>query len=506
MDRIVGYNGLIKTYGLPCRPDRTTSRISSRPAIKEIRQQADGSVEVVYPHQFNFDDTLPKHLDFCLKHEGINLEILLALFEHTGPQPYVAWLAHSPYSGYARRIAYLFEWLTGATLPVADVIRGPYVDAANPKQYWLPQGTRVRRYRVNDNLPGTRDFAPLVRRTKTIDQFIARNLADQIKTVLGAIDAQTLARAVDYMYLSETKSSYGIERETPSPERAARFRQLLEAAGQDFPLDEKQFTQWQNEIMEPARREPGFRATQNWLGRGGLRHFARADFVPPSPADLRPLMNGLAEFCRLAEGSLDPVIAAACAACGFVFIHPFMDGNGRLHRFLLHHLLRRYGFTPPGVLVPVSAGMYENVAAYSAALRKFSGPVMQLLAYHIDEGGRRITVTSPHPRSLYAYFDATALVEYTFSIVEQAVARDLPHEVAYLRAYDAAYRRIDEQFDLPHQELDLYIKVAADNAGKLSRGKQKSHFPLLSDAQVSAMDAIVSEAFAPLLSGSAKRK
>ena len=501
MDRLVGYNGLIQTYALPCRPDRTTSRISARPAVKELHEKADGSVEVVYPHQFDFEDSLPKHIEFCLKYEGVNLEVLRTLFELVGPQPYVDWLAHSPYSGYARRAACLFEWLTGTALPVPDVTRGPYVDIANAEQYWLPPGTRVRRFRVNNNLPGTRDFAPLVRRTTIIDQFIARDLAGQIKAVLDSIDLPTLARAVDYMYLSETKSSYGIERETPTPERAARFRQLLEAAGQDLPLNEGQFTQWQNEIMEPARREPGFRTTQNWLGRGGMRYITRADFVPPSPADVRSLMTGLGQFCHLASSGMDPVIAATCAAYGFVFFHPFLDGNGRLHRFLLHHLLRRYGFTPPGVLVPISAAMYTNITAYASALKKVSDPVMQMLTYYVDEDGQRITVTSPQPQSLYAYFDATSLVEYTYAIIEQAVMKDLPHEVAYLRAYDKAYRRIDGQFDMPHHELDLYLKIAADNGGKLSKGKQKSRFPLLSDAQVSAMDAIVSEAFAPLLSG-----
>jgi Fic family protein len=60
------------------------------------------------------------------------------------------------------------------------------------------------------------------------------------------------------------------------------------------------------------------------------------------------------EFAERSEtGGLDPIVSAACLAFGFVFIHPFEDGNGRTHRWLLHHVLARRGFTPAGVNFPV---------------------------------------------------------------------------------------------------------------------------------------------------------
>jgi Fic family protein len=36
----------------------------------------------------------------------------------------------------------------------------------------------------------------------------------------------------------------------------------------------------------------------------------------------------------------------------FVYIHPFDDGNGRLHRYLIHHVLSRTRFTPAGLVLP----------------------------------------------------------------------------------------------------------------------------------------------------------
>ena len=38
-----------------------------------------------------------------------------------------------------------------------------------------------------------------------------------------------------------------------------------------------------------------------------------------------------------------------------MFIHPFLDGNGRLHRYLIREELSVLGFTPKGIVLPVSA-------------------------------------------------------------------------------------------------------------------------------------------------------
>ena len=497
-DQLIGYNGLIQSMALFCCPDRSVSRISSRYAVKQIRESADGSREVIYPHQFLFEDILPRHLEFCLKHEGINLEVLKALFEKTGPQPYVDWLGNSPSSLYARRACFLYEWLLEQKLSVPDVTVGHYTPVADPGMYFLPKGARERRFRIINNLPGSPAFCPMVRRSTVLEAFIGKNLQSKITATLAGMDAEVLARAVDYLYLAETKSSYGIERETPTPERLHRFRQLLEMAGEDVALDEECFVGWQNEIMEQRRREAGFRTAQNWLGKSGYRHRHRADYIPPAAKDVHLLMQGLADYCRRHEsGGLDPVIASACASFGFVFIHPFIDGNGRLHRFLLHHLLRRTGFTPHAALVPVSSVMYANLAAYSEILQAFSKPLMALLEYYIEENNEAITVTSRHPSDFYAYFDATCIVEYVYAAIEKAIEEDLPLEITYLQCYDAAYGRINTRYDIPGPELDLFIQVVVDNGGSLSNSKRKNHFALLTQQQISDMGSIIKGCFEP---------
>jgi Fic family protein len=44
------------------------------------------------------------------------------------------------------------------------------------------------------------------------------------------------------------------------------------------------------------------------------------------------------------------------------------DGNGRIHRFLIHNILARRKFTPEGLMFPVSAVMLKNPADYDASL------------------------------------------------------------------------------------------------------------------------------------------
>src|SRR5689334_14944337 len=82
----------------------------------------------------------------------------------------------------------------------------------------------------------------------------------------------------------------------------------------------------------------------------------------------RPLDALIATDERLGKTRLDPVIAATMIAFGFVFIHPFADGNGQLHRYLIHHVLAEHGFSRPGIVFPVSAVILERVAEYRQIL------------------------------------------------------------------------------------------------------------------------------------------
>ena len=93
-------------------------------------------------------------------------------------------------------------------------------------------------------------------------------------------------------------------------------------------------------------------------------------------------MSGLLTAAAYLEtAGYPPVLTAAAVAFGFVFVHPFVDGNGRVHRYLIHNLLARQGFTPPGLIFPVSAAILEHMPTYRQVLEHYSHAVLEFIPW-----------------------------------------------------------------------------------------------------------------------------
>ena len=93
-----------------------------------------------------------------------------------------------------------------------------------------------------------------------------------------------------------------------------------------------------------------YRDVQNWIG-GSSYNPCSAAYVPPPPDRVANLMTDLCTFSN--EDGLPAVAQAAIAHAQFETIHPFVDGNGRTGRALVHLILRRRGLALR-VLPPVS--------------------------------------------------------------------------------------------------------------------------------------------------------
>lgn len=92
------------------------------------------------------------------------------------------------------------------------------------------------------------------------------------------------------------------------------------------------------------------RDEQNWIG-GSSHNPCSAAFVPPTPERVPNLLEDLCAFCN--HDALPAIAQAAIAHAQFETIHPFVDGNGRTGRALIHVVLRRRGLAPV-VVAPVS--------------------------------------------------------------------------------------------------------------------------------------------------------
>lgn len=141
-----------------------------------------------------------------------------------------------PTGSYARRIWFLYEWLTGRRLDLPDADKGTYVPAVDPERQWAIDGETSPRHRVRNNLPGTPAFCPLVFRTTALEQFVAMDLANRARAVVADVPRDLLARTAAFLLLKDSKSSYAIEGERAPQNRIQRWGRAIGEAGRR-PID-----------------------------------------------------------------------------------------------------------------------------------------------------------------------------------------------------------------------------------------------------------------------------
>jgi len=116
---------------------------------------------------------------------------------------------------------------------------------------------------------------------------------------------------------------------------------------------------------------------------------------------------------------MNPVLAATMIAFGFVFIHPFIDGNRRIHRYLVHHILAKKRFSQQGLIFPVSTSFLNHIADYKKVLEAYSIPVSEFIEWE-ETSDFNVEVTS-NSIDYYRYFDATKQAEFLFYCVKDTI-------------------------------------------------------------------------------------
>jgi hypothetical protein len=491
--RPAGYAALVAEYGIAAIPNWHASQVA--PVNTHRIATTNGMVTETYPATYWPGDGLGNHLEFAFKYDGVNLAILACVFHAADPVELTEYIASKPTGKYARRIWYLYEYITGQRLQLADLNRGNYVDLLEPDDYvTASQGERVQRQRVNDNLLGSADFCPIVRRTDAVNQWLNTDLKQRCQTVLSDYPPELLKRALSYLYTKETKSSFEIEHIKPDASRAERFVALLQLAETEDFCEKHHLIDLQNRTVDPRFADADYRTSQNYVGETVSFQSERVHYVCPKPDDIHALMAGLLEtHDRMDSAGVHPVVHAALIAYGFVFMHPFEDGNGRIHRFLIHNILARSGYTPEGLMFPVSAAMLKNPLDYDASLEAFSRPLLPLVEYTLDEAGR-MTVHN-ETVTWYRFIDMTPQVEALFAFIEKTIDAELTEELNFLISYDRAKAAIQDIVDMPDRQIDLFIRLCLQNNGHISAGKRKSQFAMLTDDEISRLERVVNSAY-----------
>jgi hypothetical protein len=485
----IGQAWLRRELNLPAPPSGSESFVVAGARRTEIHGA--NAVEF-YPRQYSIESTIVAHLRFALRHEPLDLGIIAATMKTIDARVLEAWLRGEPTGGFSRRAWFFFEYFTGTTLDIPDARTGNYVEALDPTKHFVAERRNSARHRVSDNLLGDASLCPTVRRTAKLEARIAARIDAEARALAARYDPITLARAVSYLYTKETRSSFAIEGETLTPARTDRFVAALRAAPSFDLGDALALIRLQGDIVDPRYAAQGWRNFQNFVGEtvGGYRE--KIHYICPKPEAVPELMEGWIRLTRrLLDANVEPVIAAAVAAFTFVFIHPFEDGNGRLHRFLIHAILARRNFSPPDILFPVSAAILRDRRTYDGALEAFSDPLSSFVAWRWTSDQE--LVVENDTADLYRYFDATAQAEYLYDRVVDTVRQDLKEELGFVAVFDLALAGVRNIVDMPDRRASLFVRLCLQNGGRLAGGRRTT-FDELSDAEVAAMEAAVQRA------------
>lgn len=449
----------------------------------------------VYDKRYWPGDEFADHLAFVLKHEDADFLVLKRIFEAAPRAEIEAMARAAPTALHVRRAWYLYETLTGRTLDVEDAPRAAAIDLLDPKAYFTGKPRLSKRHRVRDNLLGTARFTPVIRRTQALEPIVALDLAARARDTVGRTGGHLVARAAGFMLLADSRASFQIEGERPPRNRLERWgRTVLQAGKHKLTLDE--IIRLHGVLIEDTRFvRAGLRPDGVFLGERDHAGDPLPEFIGARAQDLADLMAGMLEANdRMRDDGIDPVLQAAATAFGFVYVHPFEDGNGRLHRCLIHHVLAERKFTPAGMVFPVSSVMLDRIDDYRTALQEHSRPLMPFIEWR-PTPERNVEVLND-TADLYRYFDATEAAEFLYACVRRTVEDDLPREIDYLRRHDEAIQRIMEAVEMPDRLAENLVMFIRQNNGSLSRNRREGEFRQLRDDEVRLVEDIVGDVFA----------
>jgi Fic family protein len=487
--RYVGYAALIERYSLQVPvPDHLC-------VIGAKHKMYDRDPWRVFTPRHEPDDTIFGHLVFALRYEGIELLVLKVLFKTIKSAEITQIVKNEPTGSYSRRIWFLYEWLLDEQVDLPTVKQGNFVSLVNEKLQYAGFSERSKRHRVNNNLPGRRGYCPMIRRTEKLEGYIQKDLSKKAEENIGKTRADLLNRAVAFLELKDSKASFEIEGERPPQQRLVRWARIIGEAGKSLlTLDELERLQ---AIVIQDRRftMPGLRLEGGFVGEHDrVTQMPIPSHISARPDDLPYLMEELIEtYSLLKETDYDPVLMACLVSFGFVFIHPFEDGNGRIHRYIIHHVLADTKFVPSRIVFPISSVFQDRIEAYRQTLEAFSKPRLNFIEWQPTAQGN-VHVTN-ETIDLYRYYDATRQAEFLYECVDTTVNETLPNEVDYLEKHEKVSGFISSLIDMPNRHVNLLVNFLEQEQGRLSKRARNREFAKLTEKECEAIESKYAEIF-----------
>ena len=492
----LGYAWLIEHFSLP---DQYLAVVCSSAKISSINKENSSHL---YPVSYRpHSNTTVDHLTFALKYEPLNLACLASVFWQKTVKLEIEHALHAnPTSKYNRLMGFYFELLTNQTLDAPDLSSGNYVDAVDAEQYYVAPSQRERKFRVNNNLVGNGRLSALMKRNESL--IGNYELCELARKPLSHHSMELLARATRYLIALETKSSNEIEAESISPSKQIKFMFALESINQDDLTKEKLIATL-NIIKDKHYQEFDYRYQQNYLGKSG-RGYASVDYVPPKPNDAHDLMDHWFKLReRVLNSDMPSIAKAAALSSSFVYIHPFMDGNGRLSRYIMQDTLYRDKVIDQQYALPLSSGILKDIGEYYRILSETSRQIMRSVQFELLDN-YSVTVLND-TADIYRHLCFDAHAQYLSDVSRKVAVELIPEELVKLKQFDRLMDQLNESLDLPEKDLGIISNLLICNQGKISIKKRKGTLQHIHADDLNRAEFIYADLFNELDSDTAQR-
>jgi hypothetical protein len=495
---LVGYAAIIEKFKLDMPLPLLKAMVSEK--THQVKLDAWIVLPFVYLPQDHIGltrvEALFNHLVFALKYEGVDLLLFAKLHEKLNNTELLKLVNIEPSGQYSRRIWFLLEWVSGSLIQgKSDISKKSYIPVLDEKLQFGIAGIKSPRHLVLNNLPGTRRFCALVRKTEKIETHLSKDYIELYRIQIAGIRKDIIQRASAFLLLKDSMASFIIDGESPKSKRAARWGTAIGQAGlNDLTKDE--LIRLQQLVIENSRFvDMGFRKKGGFVGEHDrLTGEPIPDHISARYEDLEDLIDGLIYTNQmLIKDEINAVVAAAIVAFGFVFIHPFEDGNGRIHRYLIHHLLAKKAFTDQGIIFPLSSSILNHIHDYQKALESYSKPLLEFIEWE-ETPDHNIKVTN-QTLDYYRFFDATRQAEFLFDCVEDTLRNIMPEEIKFLTNYDSFKKYMEEEFEMPDKMVSTLVRFLEQNNGVLSKRAREKEFALLTDREVKNIESTYATLF-----------
>ena len=379
--KLAGYTYLVEELGLSVPPLGLDLAVGDS-SKEEIKPYGSSRIKLLSKNK-NVGSTIYEQIETAINYQGVRFAYLVPIFEKLDESGLAAYILEKPQALPRRCIWFLYEWLMSKTLEIENS-QANYSELLDTNFYFTSiKGVKNPRTRIINNCLGNKDFCPMIRKTSKVMDWSNKNLMEiaqaELTEMHGSVSPELLGRSVEYLYTKETKSSTEIEKETPPEDKMRKFYQVLKTSG-TINLNKRRLLDIQNEIVSGNKKDDDYRKEEIYVGETiptSQGYNQNIHYIGPRFSQVPSMMNGLIEMHRslLLDNSLPAMMHAAILSFGFVYIHPFSDGNGRVHRYLIHDVLKSRIKTEQDFIIPVSAAILQRNDEYDAVLEKISKSV-----------------------------------------------------------------------------------------------------------------------------------